>query len=124
MNTWSASVSPAGAPYDPPRLREKWIDSTHALLTTTVRLDRHWFHNIHYANQPHSVMTGKPAPSMPSPLPPTDAELASWNALTRDEQLARSREYLARPDCDRVSHATLADISTDALARVAGLRIA
>ena len=58
--------------------------------------------------------------AMPSPLPPTEAELAAWNALTRDEQLARYREYLSHPDCDRVSSATMADILTEARARVAG----
>lgn len=51
---------------------------------------------------------------MPSPLPPTEAELAAWNALTRDEQIARYREYLAHPDCDRISSATMADILAEA----------
>ena len=59
---------------------------------------------------------------MPSPLPPTAAELAEWNALTRDEQIARYREYLAHPDCDRVSAATMSDVLTEARARVASRR--
>jgi hypothetical protein len=65
-------------------------------------------------------MTTTTSRAAPSPLPPTDAELAAWNALTRDEQLARYREYLSHPDCDRVSSATMADIFNEARARVAG----
>jgi hypothetical protein len=57
--------------------------------------------------------------AMPSPLPPTEAELAAWNALTRDEQIARYREYLAQPDCDRISDATMSDILAKARERVA-----
>ena len=57
--------------------------------------------------------------AIPSPLPPTEAELAAWNALTRDEQLARYREYLAHPDGDRVSGASMADVLAEARARVA-----
>ncbi len=54
---------------------------------------------------------------MLSALPPSESELAAWNALTRDEQLARFREALSHPDCDRVSSATIADILTEARAR-------
>jgi hypothetical protein len=57
--------------------------------------------------------------AMPSPLSPTEAELAAWNALTRDEQIARYREYLAQPDCDRISDATMSDILAKARERVA-----
>jgi len=52
----------------------------------------------------------------PSPLPPTEAEQAAWNRLTRDEQIARYREYLSHPDCDEVSAATMADILAEARA--------
>ena len=62
------------------------------------------------------------ARTMPSPLPPTKAELAAWNGLTRDEQIARYREYLAHPDCDRISSATMIDVLAEARARVASRR--
>jgi hypothetical protein len=65
-------------------------------------------------------MTTATTRAMPSALPPTEAERDAWNALTRDEQIARYREYLAHPDCDRVSSATIAEILTEARARVAG----
>jgi hypothetical protein len=59
------------------------------------------------------------ARALPSPLPPTEAELAAWNALTRDEQIARYREYLSHPDCERISDATMDDVLAQARARVA-----
>ncbi len=59
---------------------------------------------------------------MPSALPPSEAELAAWNALTRDEQISSYREALSHPDCDLVSSATMADILTEARARVAARR--
>ena len=62
------------------------------------------------------------AHTMPSALPPTKVELAEWNALTRDEQIARYRDYLAQPDCDRISDATMSDVLTEARARVASRR--
>lgn len=43
---------------------------------------------------------------MPSPLPPTGAELAEWNALSREEQVSRYREYLSHPDCDTFTDET------------------
>lgn len=58
----------------------------------------------------------------PSPLPPTKAELAEWNSLTRDEQIARYREYLAHPACDRITSATMNDVLAEARARVASRR--
>jgi hypothetical protein len=58
----------------------------------------------------------------PSPLAPTEAELAAWNALTRDEQIARYRRYLTDPDCHRVSSATMADVLAEARERVAARR--
>ena len=64
-------------------------------------------------------MTDTKTHAMPSPLPPTEAELAEWNALSRDEQIARFREYLSHPDCDRVSDATMADVLAEGRERVA-----
>lgn len=48
--------------------------------------------------------------AMPSPLPPTEAELAEWNALSREEQVNRYREALSHPDCDIVTETTMAEI--------------
>jgi len=59
------------------------------------------------------------ARTMPSPLPPTEAEMAEWNALSREEQIARYREYLAHPDCKRVSKASMTDVLIAARERVA-----
>ncbi len=59
---------------------------------------------------------------VPSALPPTEAELAAWRALSRDEQLARTREALQAPDAGRVSPATMADVLTIARQRVAARR--
>jgi hypothetical protein len=70
----------------------------------------------------YSVMTDTKLRAMPSPLPPTEAELEAWNALTRDEQIARYREYLSHPDCERVSSATMADVLAEARERVAHRR--
>ena len=52
----------------------------------------------------------------PSPLAPTEAEKAAWDRLTRDEQLARYREYLSHPDCDSIIAATMADVLAEARA--------
>jgi hypothetical protein len=60
--------------------------------------------------------------AMPSPLPPTEAELAEWRALTREEQLARYREALQSPDCERVSDASMGDILAEAQQRAAARR--
>jgi hypothetical protein len=67
-------------------------------------------------------MTDTKLRAMPSPLPPTEAELEAWNALTRDEQIARYREYLSHADCERVSSATMADVLAEARERVAHRR--
>jgi hypothetical protein len=67
-------------------------------------------------------MTHTKLRAMPPPLPPTEAELEAWNALTRDEQIARYREYLSHPDCERVSSATMADVLAEARERVAHRR--
>jgi hypothetical protein len=57
-----------------------------------------------------------------SALPLTEAQLAAWEALTRDEQVARYREYLSHPDCQRVSTASMADVLAEARERVARRR--
>jgi hypothetical protein len=50
----------------------------------------------------------------PSALPPTEAELAAWRALSRDEQLTRYRDGLQAPEAGHVSKATMADVLTAA----------
>jgi hypothetical protein len=57
-----------------------------------------------------------------SALPLTKAELAAWDALTRDEQVAHYREYLLHPDCQRVGTASMPDVLAEARARVARRR--
>jgi hypothetical protein len=59
---------------------------------------------------------------VPSPRPPTEAELAAWQALSRDEQLARTRAVLQAPEAGRVSEATMADVLAAARLRVAAGR--
>ncbi len=60
--------------------------------------------------------TTRPAPSA---LPPTEAERAAWEALSRDDQLARTREALQTPDAARASNATMAEVLNAARQRVA-----
>ena len=60
--------------------------------------------------------------AIPSAVPPTEAELAAWRALSRDEQLARYRAALLASDAGRVSKATMADVLTTARQRVADRR--
>ena len=54
---------------------------------------------------------------MPSATP-SDADIAAWNELPRDEQLRRMREYLSHPDCSTVSNITLDEIVARAQARI------
>ena len=61
--------------------------------------------------------------SHPSPLAPTELDLAAWNALTRDEQISRYKDYLSHPDCDSESHATMSDILREARAKVKDRRL-
>jgi hypothetical protein len=56
---------------------------------------------------------------VPSALLPTEAELAAWRALSRDEQLARARAVLQAPDAERVSEATTVDVLATARRRAA-----
>ena len=58
----------------------------------------------------------------PSALPPTEAELAAWRALPRDEQLARYREALQSPKAARITKATMPEILTAARQRAAARR--
>ncbi len=52
---------------------------------------------------------------MPSATP-TEAEIAEWEALPRDEQLARMRAFFADPACSQVSSSTMDDILREACA--------
>jgi hypothetical protein len=54
---------------------------------------------------------------MPSATP-TEAELAAWAALSRDEQLRRLRACLTHPDATTPSSATMTDILARAHARL------
>ncbi|GLH82476.1 hypothetical protein SSBR45G_73850 [Bradyrhizobium sp. SSBR45G] len=54
---------------------------------------------------------------LPSALPPGEAELAEWQALSRKEQLACYRAALLHPDCLRISTATMSDILAEARRR-------
>jgi hypothetical protein len=55
----------------------------------------------------------------PSAVPPTEAELAAWNALSRDEQVARYRAYFADPACQTITDVSMADIREAARRRLA-----
>jgi len=59
---------------------------------------------------------------LPSALPPTEAELAAWQALSCEAQIACYRAALADPDAGRISQATMADVLTAARHRVAARR--
>ena len=60
----------------------------------------------------------RPNKVMPSATP-SEADIAAWNELTRDEQLRRMREYLSHPDCSTPSNSTMADILAEAQSRAA-----
>jgi predicted DNA-binding protein (UPF0251 family) len=70
----------------------------------------------------HTVMTEITTRPSLSALPPTEAELAAWHALSREEQLARYRETLQAADAGRVSKATMADVLAAARQKVAARR--
>jgi hypothetical protein len=55
---------------------------------------------------------------MPSATP-TEAELAAWAALPRDEQVRRYQEALAHPDCSVATDDSMTDILAAARRRVA-----
>jgi hypothetical protein len=63
-------------------------------------------------------MTGKTTDSMAFAMP-TGEDIAVWNTLSREEQLARLRKECAHPDCDAISDDSMADILALAKERVA-----
>lgn len=65
-----------------------------------------------------SKTTDKPTRVMPSATP-TEAELAAWAALPRDEQVRRYQEVLAHPDCSTPTDDSMSDILAAARQRVA-----
>ena len=65
-----------------------------------------------------SRTTDKPTRVMPSATP-TDAELAAWAALPRDEQVRRYQEALAHPDCSVPTDDSMSDILAAARQRAA-----
>lgn len=64
-------------------------------------------------------MTDATTRAMPTALPPSEAELAEWQALSREEQLARYRKILLHPDCQRISNTTMNDVRAEAQRRAA-----
>lgn len=56
---------------------------------------------------------------VPSALPPSAAELAAWQFLIRDEQIARTRDTLLAPEAGRVSEASMDDVLIVGRKRVA-----
>ena len=60
--------------------------------------------------------------TVPSPLASTEAELVAWNALTREQQIARYRAYLAAPECQTLPTDTPDEILAAAQAKVAARR--
>jgi hypothetical protein len=58
---------------------------------------------------------------MPSATP-TEAEIAAWNDLPREEQLRRLRQALTHPDCGIASSDSMADILALAQRRAADRR--
>ena len=65
-----------------------------------------------------SRTTDKPTRVMPSATP-TEAELAAWAALPRDEQVRRYQEALAHSDCSLPTDRNVSDILAAARKRVA-----
>ena len=57
-----------------------------------------------------------------SALPPTEAELAAWNALTRDVQIEHYRELLQSPECNTFTDETPDQILAAAREQVAARR--
>jgi len=59
---------------------------------------------------------------IPSALPSSEVELAEWNALTREEQIARVSGFFAHPDCETFTDETAQDIIAAARQRAAARR--
>jgi len=54
---------------------------------------------------------------MPSAVP-TEAEIAAWQKLPREEQLRRLKQVLADPECSLVTDDTMASIRAEAERRM------
>ena len=65
-----------------------------------------------------SQTTDKSTRVMPSATP-TEAELAAWAALSREEQVRRYQEALAHPDCSVPTDDSMSDILAAARQRAA-----
>jgi hypothetical protein len=70
---------------------------------------------------PMSSTTDKPTRTLPSATS-TEAELAAWNALSRDEQVQRYQETFGHPNCNTFTTDTPEDILAAARLRVAARR--
>jgi len=68
-----------------------------------------------------SQTTDKPTRVLPSATP-TEADLAAWAALPRDEQVRRYRELFERADCNTFTADSPEDILAAARQRVAARR--
>lgn len=63
-----------------------------------------------------------PTEIAPSATIADEADLAAWNALSRDEQVRRYRDALAHPACDTLTADSMSDILAAARQRVAARR--
>jgi hypothetical protein len=68
-----------------------------------------------------SKTTDKPTRVMPSATP-SEADIAAWAALPRDEQIRRYQELFQHPDCNTFTEDTAEDILAAARQRVAARR--
>jgi hypothetical protein len=68
-----------------------------------------------------SQTTDKPTQVLPSATP-TEADLAAWAALPRDEQVRRYRELFEHADCNTFTADSPEDILAAAQQRVAARR--
>jgi hypothetical protein len=68
-----------------------------------------------------SQTTDKRIRALPSATP-TEAELAAWDALSRDEQVRWYQEMFKHPDCNNFTTDTPDDILAAARQRVAARR--
>jgi hypothetical protein len=72
-------------------------------------------------NRLMSETTDKKSRVMPSAAP-SEADLAAWAALPRDEQIRRYQELFRHPDCNTFTTDTPDDILAAARERVAARR--
>jgi hypothetical protein len=68
-----------------------------------------------------SQITEKSTRTLPSATP-TEAELADWTALPRDEQVRRYQEMFRHPDCNTFTADTADDILAAAKQRISARR--